>query len=315
MTSLNELFLSYKKDPLIRLETIDIKDFFSNYQKPMSLKDLVDHIKETHFFNEESRKGEYFNGTICWYSGGLESSLIASKIYSHNTHARFVNALNVEKAKMEFGHHLVEPLLILTAYLLGAREVVLGLEYGPEENNIGNNEEFGEEWIGLMSAELNMTILQPLVMTSKYELFRNAVSDNIQFISCSENPQDSIHHDLHWCGSCFKCFQIETFYRIYNIKRYRIWQESLSHRWISSTEEFIDVTKQKKSPIQISTDMPVKRYITELKDYYENGVRNMENGNSNDPFTDNWTMIDSLLLLYRTNPIETLSYLWSQELK
>jgi len=141
------------------------------------------------------------SGTILFYSGGLESSVCSIsiagkfKIYVVNNLYEFCHSKGIL---------ITESFLMAITAIMNEGTAIIGSEYTPEGSITNKNYEYSNDFIEKFSNALNITVYSPVSWIDKFNLFKQAISRNIEFKSCN---QDIV------CGNCFKCFQISTFQR------------------------------------------------------------------------------------------------------
>jgi hypothetical protein len=139
------------------------------------------------------------NKSVTLVSGGLESMMLALGACTTQTDFRFVyDAHDYAHAR---GEH-IEHLLLLALGSAGYETIVYGIERNRQQDLTGPAAAFSA-W-SFRAYPLNISM--PYRTISKYMLFLEAVDQGIQFCSCEKG--------LRWCGDCFKCFQIASFYQL-----------------------------------------------------------------------------------------------------
>lgn len=255
------------------LNSIHINDIFSLgerefLQRRSADNNWKDFIRAAKTLLPEKRGNKY--SACVFYSGGLESAVMASQVVTNYSQTQFLNIIGIEDFKDYLSLRLIEPILYAAGAKMGYRVAMVGLALTDQDDCVGLNEPYGRKAIQWMGDLLGINILQPVGMSSKYTLFKQAMSDDMIFNSCSENDLNDPNAEFGWCGECFKCFQIQAFL--------------LAGEYADSPYNGIDM----------KSTCPIDRYEAEICSYLKDGLIVHQDGTSNDPFTDNGSFLSIL---------------------
>lgn len=125
-----------------------------------------------------------------------------------------VRITGLRECAAQLGLPRLEPVIVYSCAMAGASAVVLGLEYSPQSECKGDNRYFSSRYLTGLGDALGVAVLQPFIGLDKFSLYQRAHRLGVWFNSCIHFNGDHHAGEDGWCGDCFKCFQLGTFYRL-----------------------------------------------------------------------------------------------------
>ena len=149
--------------------------------------------------------------SILFYSGGIESSLSAM-ILNPDAKCHYINIVdpeNLGEKQKEQEFLILEPLLIQLAYRNNYEEVILGVEKSSGEcSQNPRSAQYRSSFLFSIASDLGLRLVMPVIAFEKSFLFQQAENLGLKYNSC-------IHQSDSWCGECFKCFENESYRRLF----------------------------------------------------------------------------------------------------
>jgi hypothetical protein len=203
----------------------------SLFWKSLAAKNSLD-LEHVYFSSLPVRTG---GPTVVYYSGGLESSVLATSFMGD---CLFIRLTNIEAICNSLRIKWIEPVLIFAAKeLFNADNVVIGDEYSGTDLYT-EDLFFSSSLVNKKIAEYcEINSIHPVQWIEKYSLYKEAINRGIKFSSCCNKTEGK-----DWCGNCFKCFQIATFgycYDTYHKDMIKAFDKVLAKKYVDQVNDTI----------------------------------------------------------------------------